>query len=85
MVVHLKNNKLGGKVTKLIWYIHWVPFDQEWKLGLIEEDVHPKSEGMGSWFRHGHYHAKGPMEKAIGKPRLFNKQNQWWARPNINR
>ncbi len=76
MVIHFKNNKLGGKAIKPTWYIHWVPFDQEWKLGLSEEDVHSRSEGMGSWFKHGHYHAKGPMEKAIGGPHLLNKHNE---------
>ncbi len=84
MVPHLKNNRSGGKAVKQVWYIHWIWFDQEWKLRLSEEDAHPRSKGAGSWLRHGYCHVKGSTKEVIGGPHLLNKQNQWWTCRNVN-
>jgi hypothetical protein len=49
MVFHSINNHLGGQAIELTWYIHWIPFYQEWEPRRNEEDAHPLFEGMGSW------------------------------------
>ncbi len=53
---------MGGKATK-------------WKPRLNEEVAHPRFESMGSCFRHGHCHARGPTKEENNRFCLIKKQN----------